>query len=411
MDSVTFQLLEELLRRATTTPINETTQEESQSQEVPLPPPPPVIPEQTPSSNTSTNTTQIMYQDLNDLLYMYNKTIQEHYQTLQRAFETFPNSRLNIGEIRNIMYYMNLNIQEYHSNMRHSIDILQQLYLNNSYSNNYIPRTAAPTRNTTNTTNTFSNLFSRQPNLFSLENPPRIRTVRNNPRLFDTIYMQVDRIPTTTQTQRLTETSINLCTETYRWPNRVNIQSSTTIDMCGNEISSGTCPISLEDFQDGDEICKIRICNHQFKKTHLLRWFQRNNKCPVCRRNVLDYLNNQRSVSNTIPRQPENTRQPNVSQELEFETETIIEPDNEETEINQEPTTNTNTRHIRHTSQSLNELIENELTNILQEYMGSNTTRSSNTNNTENIVEIFQDIIPIDLEYRIEFTDSSNNTV
>jgi hypothetical protein len=43
------------------------------------------------------------------------------------------------------------------------------------------------------------------------------------------------------------------------------------------------CPISLEDFAIGDELCEIRNCRHVFKWTNLQSWFSRHSNCPVCR--------------------------------------------------------------------------------------------------------------------------------
>lgn len=43
------------------------------------------------------------------------------------------------------------------------------------------------------------------------------------------------------------------------------------------------CPISLEDFALGDELCEIRNCRHIFKWTNLQSWFSRHSNCPVCR--------------------------------------------------------------------------------------------------------------------------------
>jgi hypothetical protein len=52
-------------------------------------------------------------------------------------------------------------------------------------------------------------------------------------------------------------------------------------------VSEGTeiiqCPISLEDFTEGEILLKIKGCGHIFKKEPLMTWFQRSNKCPVCR--------------------------------------------------------------------------------------------------------------------------------
>lgn len=49
------------------------------------------------------------------------------------------------------------------------------------------------------------------------------------------------------------------------------------------------CPITLEPFQEGEEVCKIRQCSHTFKKTAIMDWFTRNVRCPVCRYDIRDY--------------------------------------------------------------------------------------------------------------------------
>lgn len=52
-------------------------------------------------------------------------------------------------------------------------------------------------------------------------------------------------------------------------------------------ISEGTeithCPISLEDFTEGEILLKVKGCGHIFKKEPLMMWFTRSNQCPVCR--------------------------------------------------------------------------------------------------------------------------------
>jgi hypothetical protein len=45
----------------------------------------------------------------------------------------------------------------------------------------------------------------------------------------------------------------------------------------------GVCPITLEEYVNGDNITKIIGCGHIFKKIHLMRWFERSNCCPLCR--------------------------------------------------------------------------------------------------------------------------------
>ena len=46
------------------------------------------------------------------------------------------------------------------------------------------------------------------------------------------------------------------------------------------------CPISLQEYNNGDELCEINACGHVFLKSNLLRWLQRNNTCPICRRQL-----------------------------------------------------------------------------------------------------------------------------
>jgi hypothetical protein len=55
------------------------------------------------------------------------------------------------------------------------------------------------------------------------------------------------------------------------------------------DITNTRCPISLEDFQLGDELCEIKHCHHIFKWRSLQSWFSRNSHCPVCRYDLREY--------------------------------------------------------------------------------------------------------------------------
>ena len=52
------------------------------------------------------------------------------------------------------------------------------------------------------------------------------------------------------------------------------------------------CPISLDEFTIGEEICRIRGCGHYFKKQPITQWFEREVRCPVCRYDLRDVSNN-----------------------------------------------------------------------------------------------------------------------
>ena len=62
---------------------------------------------------------------------------------------------------------------------------------------------------------------------------------------------------------------------------------------------SRACPITLEDFQDGEFICRIKQCRHIFKVQPLQNWFSRNSYCPVCRYDIRTWVEPQPAVSTT----------------------------------------------------------------------------------------------------------------
>ena len=47
-----------------------------------------------------------------------------------------------------------------------------------------------------------------------------------------------------------------------------------------------TCPISKEKFTDNDNVCQIKSCKHVFLKENLMKWFNVNTRCPVCRYDI-----------------------------------------------------------------------------------------------------------------------------
>lgn len=53
-----------------------------------------------------------------------------------------------------------------------------------------------------------------------------------------------------------------------------------------SQLRSLTCPITLEEFQHGELLCRIKHCNHIFKEAALRNWFLQNSHCPVCRHDI-----------------------------------------------------------------------------------------------------------------------------
>jgi len=66
----------------------------------------------------------------------------------------------------------------------------------------------------------------------------------------------------------------------------ISATSEFTCDLSNNTLNSTICPISLEDFINGESLTRISHCGHVFKTVELSRWFIRNSHCPSCRYDI-----------------------------------------------------------------------------------------------------------------------------
>jgi len=73
-------------------------------------------------------------------------------------------------------------------------------------------------------------------------------------------------------------------------PTRTQIAQSIEVVLYDNTSQHSSCSITLEQFQQGEEVCRIIGCGHMFKPTAIYQWFQRNVRCPVCRYDIRDYV-------------------------------------------------------------------------------------------------------------------------
>jgi len=80
-------------------------------------------------------------------------------------------------------------------------------------------------------------------------------------------------------------------TSSSLYPNIRQILSATEVYPYHPEtMSDRTCPITLEEFEEGEELCRIRSCRHVFTWKYLQEWFSTNSHCPVCRYDIRTYL-------------------------------------------------------------------------------------------------------------------------
>uniref|UniRef100_A0A6C0CNL9 RING-type domain-containing protein n=1 Tax=viral metagenome TaxID=1070528 RepID=A0A6C0CNL9_9ZZZZ len=85
----------------------------------------------------------------------------------------------------------------------------------------------------------------------------------------------------------------NNLTNAQGYPTINQILSATERFVYNNEsrcrITNDTCPISLEAFQEEEELCEIKHCHHVFKWSSIQTWFSRNSHCPVCRFDIRNH--------------------------------------------------------------------------------------------------------------------------
>jgi len=113
------------------------------------------------------------------------------------------------------------------------------------------------------------------PPVFSRTNARNTSRAWNAPQYDYTYEIPQIYIPRRTQqTTRLTQEQINNSIQTIEYE---------------QDMGEERCPITLENFIVGENICRIRHCGHIFKSTGLMQWFQRNVRCPVCRYDVRTY--------------------------------------------------------------------------------------------------------------------------
>jgi hypothetical protein len=146
---------------------------------------------------------------------------------------------------------------------------------------------------------------------------------------------------------RPSEQQIATATEEFLYTSNTNVQNT-------------SCPITLDDFQEGDALKRIIPCGHTFRKPAIDNWFREKVRCPVCRYDIRDYVPPEAPIR---PGSPIVTDSPIVA---DPPIETVAEPQQDGTEFDFDVSMN-NT----HINNILNQVTAN-FTNILQNYYSDN---------------------------------------
>jgi len=235
--------------------------------------------------------------------------------------------------LREVMYIYNTNIQEYQRNFQMSLQIInnitQALIDENNTTNDYYYTVRQPETVYTRHTRPSTYQTTNNPSLTS-NSIPLLRTLFN-------VDLSLNYIPennttegTRYQTQTATPSNRNhlfsyiLYRPTIRHqdatalrnffqniiirPSQQQIDNATQMVQYNTQINNinTSCPITLEDFQDGEFVRQIKHCGHMFQEQAIQNWFQSNVRCPVCRYDIREYVSSSTNTSNQETTEPSN---------------------------------------------------------------------------------------------------------
>ena len=289
--------------------------------------------------------------------------------------------------LREILHSHDDRMREYSENMRTILQILSLLVQRQYYSRTYVDPTYDYTNNrerTAQPNRTTANIHRRS----EIPRPtPRTRQNYQSHILSYVIYPFLDLSGTNlNQTRyqdvvvRPTEDQINTATRTVTYDETI-------------ELINHRCPITLADFEEGEDIRQIIYCGHCFCEDSIQNWFRTNVRCPVCRYDIRDY-----SLPDTRNPSFDSTTWPNS----ESFTATAW-PSSQNAPNPPNPPNNRNNRTNRNNiDNNLNNLshifdgISTNLTNILSNYLENETGHSNELSYT--------------FDFPIMYTDASGNT-
>lgn len=320
---------------------------------------------------TISNTLQNMIDEI------INENPRNHRQYNRR--NTYENENI-IQLLREILHSHDDRMREYSENMRIILQVLSLLVQRQYYSRTYVDPIYDYTNHrerannqTNNRTNTNTHRRSEIPR-------PTSRTRENyqSQILSYVIYPFLDlsgSILNQTRYQdvvvRPTEQQINNATRIITYDDSI-------------ELINHRCPISLADFEEGEDIRQIIHCGHCFCEDSIQNWFRTNVRCPVCRYDIREYS-------------PPDIRDASFSASSWPNSQTV--PNNMNDTISSNTTNSLN--NLNHIFDGITTNLTNILSNYLENEIGSPSELSYNFDN--------------DLSYTFEFPiinrDMSGNNI
>lgn len=291
--------------------------------------------------------------------------------------------------VREMMSEYNANIRSYQDNVRSGLEILDSLEHHASVHrrNVFERQTHAASQNTPPIyTNTFRNVppaTSTRPSIIPRNTAP-VRNARYS-NVWSRQYSYPGVVPgTETVFNRTIRATIptNLHDVVVRPTYEEVLQATTDVmyTRATNNLNTN-CPITLDEFREGDLLTQIRHCGHLFTQPAIQNWFSRNVRCPVCRYDIRtrrpntsssDISGNRASRTTDISG---NNQETDPSNDSDSETtENVVESDEDEPDTNELQNINSTSREDM--DNLMNDFM-NEVTNTIQTYV--NNIDSSNS--------------------------------
>jgi Ring finger domain len=298
-----------------------------------------------PFSNTNTNTntqgeTYVEYMSLlhaiRDAIIGYNTNMREYSQNISLFLSIIQGIQQDLSRIRAQ--------QNRNQNMENTFDAEEPAPRPPNNTRRNTPQASAvPPNRATESRNTHPNRTGTTANLLYF-NDSIYRPVGNSfLRDFVTLFPGLN----TTQENvivRPSEQQIATATEEFLYTSNTNVQNT-------------SCPITLDDFQEGDALKRILYCGHTFRKSAIDNWFREKVRCPVCRYDIRDYV---------PPEEPDQPIRPGSPISIASDSPIVTEPQQEDTEFDFDVSMNST-----HINSILNQVTTN-FTNILQNYYNDN---------------------------------------
>lgn len=282
-----------------------------------------------------------------------------------------------VNLLNQIIIDYNDNINYYNSNMRHLINSLTRIvdaeYTHHSnYGSNISDH---------------SSMFNRRRSLSS-QNPPQFQQRLTPQPVYNNLGYQI--FPWFSQRRTFQDVVVR--------PTQEQIDTACEYYTYEESMAENTCPISLVPFRAGDEICRIRHCNHSFRRYYILEWFRYNVRCPVCRYDIREYLD----LSN-------NNIENNYSSDGSTGTESgSIPPSSTSARLDSPPNTRRNYNPYR--SENTTNTTNNRDSNVFQRFGSSLETFLTQELNNMNLNESVSELLySFDIPINIPSTRENNN--